>query len=142
MTASHQRDQPEQPAASPKSAASGPSAASAESAPIACNLGAFAPEQRARHAALVRELMVDLPTATGEIAHGYEFHYRRDDATLAKLVEWIGYESQCCGFFTFDLQVAPRNGPIRLRWHGDEPAARDIIKAAVGYTSPPTAAEC
>lgn len=111
-----------------------------ETAAITCQLGLFTPEQRARHAALLRELMVDLPAGRAELAHGYELHYRRDAGTLAKLAEWIDYESQCCAFFTFDLQVAPRNGPIVLRWHGAEPAAKDIITAAIAGVATATGA--
>lgn len=111
-----------------------------ETAAITCNLGLFTPAQRARHAALLRELMVDLPVARAELTHGYELHYRREAGTLAKLAEWIDYESQCCAFFTFDLQVAPRNGPIVLRWHGAEPAAKEIITAAIAGAANATTA--
>jgi hypothetical protein len=99
---------------------------------ITCKLGALSPEKRARHGVLVRQLTRELPTASKELDYGFEFQYRHDAETLAKLTEWIGYESQCCEFFTFEIAVAPQNGPIRLRWYGSEAAAKAIIKAAVG----------
>lgn len=98
---------------------------------ITCKLGALTPAQRARHAALVRELMGELPTATFESEHGYEFQYARKASTLAKLAEWIEFESQCCEFFSFDISIAPQNGPIRLKWYGTERAAKDIITTTV-----------
>lgn len=109
---------------------------SASQPSITCKLGALAPAQRARHSALVRELMGTLPVATSEVEYGYVFEYRRDPAILAKLAEWIALESQCCEFFTFSIAVAEQNGPIRLTWAGSEAAAKAIITTTVAPVNP------
>lgn len=104
-------------------------AAESPSPSITCKLGALSAGQRARHAALVRALTCELPTAIAELepGFGYEFVYQRDDATLAMLTEWMALESECCEFFAFEIAIAPQHGPVRLRWHGPDAAAKAII---------------
>ena len=74
--------------------------------PIACNLAAFTPEQRARHRVLGAEMKAAL-LGIDEIADGYRFHYPGSALWVLQLAEFITLERLCCPFFIFTLEATP-----------------------------------
>ncbi len=80
---------------------------------LACNLGAIAPGQRDAHAALAAELFQHAAQETIELPDGYAFRFGEE--RYADLARFIENERRCCPFFSFTLEVAPRQAPIWLR---------------------------
>jgi hypothetical protein len=85
---------------------------------LACDLGAFDPEERARYSALRAELGARRLGAR-EVAEGYEFSYPADAETILKLAEFVTLERRCCPFFDFALDIPAGDTAIRLTLGGD-----------------------
>jgi hypothetical protein len=92
-------------------------------APIACNLGALAPADRARRAALA-EQMLDRVERIEETVDGFAL---RVDASLARdSLEWFLLERRCCPFLRLELDFAPGEGPLWLRLRGG-PGVKEFL---------------
>jgi hypothetical protein len=91
--------------------------------PVACSLEPG--ELRARRGSLLPALATHVQ-AVREIADGYEFQFAASTELLAKLVEVIDAERQCCRFLKFELTVEPAGGPIRLCLSGP-PGTREFL---------------
>ena len=85
--------------------------------PIACLLSDAAQAQRREQ--LASELFAGV-TATHELADGYELVFPGEALWLTRLAEFVNFERVCCPFLTFELLLAPKQGPIQLRIRGGE----------------------
>ena len=83
---------------------------------LACRLDAFDADERARHAALLRDLGASVEGAR-ELENGYAFQLAGGDATHARAGEWIALERRCCPFLSFELTRAP-DGVVTLSLTG------------------------
>jgi len=92
-------------------------AAAAAETPIACNLKALTPAERARQSALSRKLS----TATvekRELANGLRFRLSLAEITLPELGEWIDAERKCCPFLDFQISIEREGGAVQLSLTG------------------------
>jgi hypothetical protein len=92
---------------------------------FACNLHALSGAERSRHRALTERLLGSV-AARAELADGYGFRFASPQ--LGEVAEWVGLESRCCPFFTFELQLARDGGPLWLRIRGAD-GVKDFIRA-------------
>jgi hypothetical protein len=95
---------------------------------FACAMHALNAGERARHHALLTELLASVADKR-ELADGYGFRFAPQ--ALPKVAEWIGFERRCCPFFTFDLAVARDSGPLWLDVRGSA-GVKDFIRAEFG----------
>lgn len=87
--------------------------------PIACDLNAIPPENRAEHVVTAQQLFA-LSQEVWELANGIAFRLPNDSETLLQAARFISHERECCPFFTFTLEVQPKGGPLWLRLAGGE----------------------
>lgn len=93
--------------------------------PIACNLAAFTPEQRARHRALGAEMKAAL-LGVDEIPDGYRFYYPGSALWVLQLAEFITLERLCCPFFSFTLEATQDEAEGSLTITGN-PQAKALL---------------
>lgn len=107
---------------------------SSEQEPLACLIQD--PQQMKQRMDEVEELFKQA-TGRQELADGYAFSFPGDDAWVARLVDFIQFEKNCCPFFTFELIFEPQHGPLWLRLRGPEEARATLqtIIAATGAGS-------
>lgn len=98
--------------------------------PIACDMSAIEPAQRARHVANGRQLFGAV-SEIRELPDGYDFRLSGDPETLVKAAEFVSLERLCCPFLGFALEVGPEGGPVRLRLTGRE-GVKAFIREEVG----------
>ena len=98
--------------------------------PIACNLDALTPEQRAR-ASVLRARLRQTATEVREMTDGWAFRFEADTPTLSELAEFIALERLCCPFFAFRLEVPNEGGAVRLELTG-RPGVKEFIEAELG----------
>src|SRR5579859_7861962 len=91
-------------------AASGPS-------PIACNLKALTPAERAQHAALSEKLRT-AAVARQELADGLSFRLNPAVMTLPELAAWVDAERLCCPFLDFRITLEREGGGLQLALTG------------------------
>ena len=84
---------------------------------VACSLSGS--EQAKREAELAEGLFSTYEPVE-ELADGYAFRYPGDMAWATRLLEFIGYERECCRFMTFELVFEPNGGPVWLRARGPD----------------------
>jgi hypothetical protein len=94
---------------------------------IACNLGALAPTERERRAALARSI-VSQTSAVQELTDGYALQVPA--STAAQALEWLLLERRCCSFFHLELELEPGEGAIWLRLRGG-PGVKEFLEAAI-----------
>lgn len=105
-----------------------PTAAATVETPIACNLS---DPELARRAAELERGLFSAAEEVEELPDGYGYRFPADQEWLAKIVQFIGFERECCPFFTFELVFAPNQGPVWLRLRGSAE-----IKAFVAQITP------
>lgn len=88
-----------------------------EAIPIACDLGVFDADERARHETNAQAVLTSAD-AVNETAHGYAFRLAADPVTLQRVGAFIAQESRCCPFFRFDLSIQPGAGEAWLEISG------------------------
>jgi hypothetical protein len=86
-----------------------------ETTPFACNMNALSKEERTRHGELTRALFAAV-AERAELESSYAFRLAASDLPI--VAEWIGFESRCCPFFDFELDLARDRGPLWLRIRG------------------------
>lgn len=74
--------------------------------PIACDLNALTPEERARRR-IVLGAVAQTIIGRSELANGFELSFDAARLDLASLGEWIGLERRCCPFLHFRLDIEP-----------------------------------
>ena len=100
---------------------------SAGRVPVACDLDALSPEERAREAELLAELKAALEEPE-ETEKGFRFVVPQDPALVGRLGELLALERLCCPFLSFDLAVPAGRGAMTLHIQGDA-AARTFIRS-------------
>jgi hypothetical protein len=63
---------------------------------------------------------------TAETEDGLAFHLPGDPDTPALAGEFIGFESRCCAFLRFGLDVGADGGPVVLRLSGG-PGVKEFL---------------
>lgn len=96
----------------------GAAAALPAAEPMVCMMSALAPAERERHHALTEKLLGAV-LGKEELEEGFSFSLDAKVVTLPEVAEWIGYESRCCPFLDFGLEVT-RKGGAKLRLTGGE----------------------
>jgi hypothetical protein len=96
-------------------------------APVACTLSDEAYRVRRRE---VRDLVRSSAREVREQADGFALRFARDTATVRTLGELIAFESACCGFLRFDLQVGPEGESVWLTIGGSA-EAKDFVRGVV-----------
>jgi hypothetical protein len=101
--------------------------------PLACNLGVFSPEERARYDELRAEL---LSAAHVEQIHGgYAIRLPGGDETLRGVAEWVLLERRCCPFISFSISFGDAGQPLRVALTGDA-AVEEVLRAEFGSLVP------
>ncbi|MFQ5552868.1 MAG: hypothetical protein ACE5EW_04035 [Thermoplasmata archaeon] len=54
-----------------------------------------------------------------ELTDGYALRFPGSEGWIAKLVDFVVYERDCCPFFVFELAFEAEGGPVWLRLRGD-----------------------
>jgi hypothetical protein len=85
--------------------------------PIACSLTKT--ELAQRREALATGFF-DGVQQVQELEDGYAFQFPGSKDWADKLLEFIIFERTCCQFFRFELAFEPEQGPIWLRFSGNE----------------------
>lgn len=85
---------------------------------LACDFQAIPEDERERHSEVATDLFESIQSAQ-ELKDGYAFRIPDDRNAIANAGEFIAREQLCCPFFTFDLEVNPNDGPVRLKLTGD-----------------------
>ena len=99
-----------------------------EESPLVCLLseddaGRAEEEARAR-------LIMAKAERIDEVADGYAFRIPAPNAMLDTIAEFLAFERWCCPFITFELDLAPNQGPLTLRMRG--PAAfKDFLREEI-----------
>jgi hypothetical protein len=88
-------------------------------APFACNLRAFQPEEKTRWRKLIDKVMPAVTTAR-ELNDGYTLRIDANRASLVEVAEWIGLERKCCPFFDFQVDMHGEDGTMWLSLKGRE----------------------
>ena len=102
----------------------------AEESPLACDMNAIEPGERARHVANAGELFRAVEEIK-ELPGGYAFRLPNDSGALVKAAEFVSLERLCCPFLGFALEVEPEGGPVWLRLNGRE-GVKAFIREEVG----------
>lgn len=100
---------------------------------LACVPTAIAPEERAAHFALVRQLFDTLVQERAELPNGYAYRFPPDAMQL--VARFIGNERRCCPFLTFELVVSADAGPVWLRMTGPQ-GTQVVLDAELAFPSP------
>lgn len=99
-------------------------------APIACNLDAISPTDRARYDTL-RAMLAVAAVGKRELADGIALHISTERMPLAQLAEWISLERKCCPFLDFTIDVASNSGPVWLSLTG-RAGVKEFLSQALG----------
>ena len=98
--------------------------------PIACNLKALTPAERARQSALSRKLKAATVEKT-ELASGLSFKLSLAQMPLREVAEWIEDERKCCPFLDFQLSVECDGGAVHLSLTGG-PGVKEFLLSDFG----------
>jgi hypothetical protein len=90
-----------------------------EKTSLYCNISALTGSDRERYDQLVRKLEA-ARIEIRELPDGYAFRLRNEFVSLVEVGEWISYESKCCPFFDFEIQLGRDNGPLWLKLKGKD----------------------
>ena len=102
-------------------------AAACAETPIACNLKALTPAERARQSALSHKLSA-ATVEKRELADGLAFRLSLAAITLPELGEWIDDERKCCPFLDFQLSLECEGGAVQLSLTG-RPGVKEFLLA-------------
>jgi hypothetical protein len=102
-------------------------------AELACVPAAIAPQERAAHFALIRQLFGELVHERAELPNGYAYRFHPD--ALEMVARFVANERRCCPFLDFELAVAPDSGPLWLRMTGPD-GTREVLEAELAISRP------
>lgn len=94
--------------------------------PIACRMDALTPAERRRRAKILSGLRARL-TGSSETADGIAFRLPNERDIPGLVAEFVSYESRCCPFLRFEVEVEAERGPIHLRMGGRE-GVKDFLR--------------
>jgi len=92
---------------------------------FSCNLTVLSEEDVASYQKLTRSLLAAVQE-TAELPDGYAFRFTPE--ALLSAAQWVAFESKCCPFFAFDIEVASYTGPLWLRITGAD-GVKEFIRA-------------
>jgi hypothetical protein len=95
-----------------------------------CNAKALNKNERERYKQLTDKLE-RARMATKELPDGYALRLKSETVSLAELAEWVGFESKCCPFFGFEIELQPNRGALWLKLRGAE-GIKPFIRAEFG----------
>lgn len=95
-----------------------------------CDAKALNKIERERYNQLTRKLE-RARLETKELPDGYALRLQSETVSLAELAEWIGFESKCCPFFGFEIELQPNGGSLWLKLRGAE-GIKPFIRAEFG----------
>lgn len=98
--------------------------------PIACDLTVFGDNERKRQRAVLEEFRARV-RSTEELPAGYAFHLAPEPYMLQLLAELISFESRCCAFLDFNVEVKAGGSSITLRLTGPD-GAKDFLREELG----------
>lgn len=102
---------------------------SSDHQPIACDLGALSPEERAREQMLLEKFKA-LCGRPEETEVGFRLVLPAGSEPLSQFGEFLGLERLCCPFLNFDLTVPAGRGPVTLHIHGG-PGVKPFIRSVL-----------
>jgi hypothetical protein len=85
---------------------------SAQDIPLVCVVDAIPEEERAAHFALLSDLFSIHAQERKDLLRGYAFRFTPD--TFERIAEFVARERKCCPFLTFNIVIAPADGPVWL----------------------------
>jgi hypothetical protein len=86
--------------------------------PLACNLNALTTSERERHDALGAKLK-EAAIRREELRNGYAFAIDPARVPLSEIAEWVAFESRCCPFLDFGIELRAKGGLLTLRLAGE-----------------------
>ncbi|MBK5257904.1 MAG: hypothetical protein JJE39_17910 [Vicinamibacteria bacterium] len=101
--------------------------------PIACQLKALDPAERARQKILVGTARTKI-LKTSELEDGFALQFPSDQETVLELAEWITLERRCCAFAEFAIEWR-RDDTVWVRVTG-APGAKEVLVAEMGIGGP------
>lgn len=96
--------------------------------PIACSLTDV--QVRERRAELQTELRNATVEGTRELPDGYVMCFSPQPGLIDRLARFIEFESVCCPFMTFTLEVQQNHGPVSLTLTGP-PGTGEFLRGEV-----------
>lgn len=96
---------------------------------IACVPGAIAPEERAAHFALARQLLNERTKARRDLPEGYAFRFSAED--FEAVARFVANERKCCPFVDFEIVLTREPRELWLRMSGP-PGTRVVLEAELG----------
>jgi hypothetical protein len=94
--------------------------------PIACNLDALSPAERARRSELARDVQ-KRARSLDETETGYRMELPNDPSACAAALDLILLERRCCPFLSLELVFEPGDGAVMLGI-GGPPGAKDFLR--------------
>jgi len=98
--------------------------------PFACNMNALTRPERDRHHALFAKLAKAVVDRQA-LPNGYTFRISPERLPLTELAEWVGYESRCCPFLAFGIELEPKGTAVTLRLTGGK-GTREFLEEELG----------
>ena len=95
--------------------------------PLACNLKAFTPQERAVWRERLDHVMAAV-TGTRELEDGYALEIDTRKQGYAGVAQWVELERKCCPFFVFELGMRGENGAVWLNLRGGK-GVKEFIAA-------------
>ena len=92
--------------------------------PLACVMAAIPAAERSSHSALASALFVERVQERRDLPDGYAFRFEAD--ALVDLARFLVNERRCCPFLSFEIAVAPNDGPVWLRLTGPD-GTRELL---------------
>ena len=99
---------------------------SAEKSPVACSLSAATQRERGE---AIRTGLLGKASGVRELDAGFEIRFERSDGLIGEVAAFIAFESGCCAFADFALEVPAGQGPISLRVTGPD-GTKEVFRAA------------
>jgi hypothetical protein len=100
--------------------------------PIACQLKALGPVERARQKELL-EVVRGKIRGVVEFDEGFELELPADAGSFMEVAEWVNLERRCCAFANFAI-LSEGDDRLRVRLSGG-PGAREVLLAEMGIAA-------
>jgi hypothetical protein len=102
--------------------------------PIACDLTVFGDNERKRQKSILDEFRAKVK-GMEELPDGYAFTLAREPYMLQLVAEMISFESRCCQFLDFQLDVRRGGASITLRLTGGE-GVKEFLREELSLKAP------
>lgn len=98
--------------------------------PLACNAGTFTESER-RQWRQVGERLLGSARSRRDLANGYAFEFDPAPETLSDLAQFVAFESRCCPFVDFTIQVPSGARPTVFEMTGGD-GVKEVLAAELG----------